>query len=108
MHHVNSQRCAGTGHPPIEYGHAQLEAEIVRLQAKARSQRAFVRSLQDQRVNWIDPRHEAIAHDCDWRAGTLARRLKRHLNWPARFARQMERDGYGEPPPPYLMAQADA
>lgn len=35
----------------------------------------------------------------------LKRRLQRHRSWPERFRREMERDGYGQPPPEYLWSR---
>lgn len=105
MHHVRGDRCAGTHKLPIEQDHSALESEIAALRARARAKRAFVRDLLAHRINFIDPVHERQAQAADDRADTLARRLRRHLTWPARFARQMERQGYGDPPPTYLRAR---
>lgn len=104
MHHVQGDRCPGTGHPPLEHGHQALQGEIDRLKAQARAKRAFVRDLLARRVNYIDPAHETIAWDCEQRAASLSRRLKRHLDWPARFERQMATQGHGQPPPAYLIS----
>ena len=108
-HYVGGAPCPGSGFPPIE----QDDARLMRCAADAESdfQRAYdaVGRLEDARTNWIDPalfiRRAALASH----AVKLERRLKRHLDWPARYrrsiARQMERQGYAwaEPPPLYLV-----
>jgi len=65
--------------------------------------------LEDARANWIEPalfiRRATLASQLV----KIQRRLKRHLDWPARYrrsmARQMERQGYAwaDPPPPYMI-----
>ena len=104
-HHVQGRPCAGIGHPPIEEAHACLESEIARLRGIARVKRAFVRDLLARRVNYIDPAHEKAADAAERAADKLARRLKRHLDWPARYERQMARDGMAMPPPTYLLSR---
>lgn len=108
-HYVGGAPCPGSGFPPIEHD----DGCLLQRAAKAESdvQRAYdaVRRLEDARASWIDPalliRRAALASH----AVKLERRLKRHLDWPARYrrsiARQMERQGYAwaEPPPLYLV-----
>ena len=108
-HYVGGAPCPGSGFPPIEHDDGCLFQRAAK--AESDFQRAYdaVRRLEDARANWIDPalfiRRAALASH----AVKLERRLKRHLDWPARYrrsiARQMERQGYAwaEPPPLYLV-----
>lgn len=60
--------------------------------------------LFERRANWIEPRLYSDLLAATIEANRLGRRLSRHRAWPARFARQMERQGWGDPPPTYLAA----
>lgn len=69
-------------------------------------------SLYERRANYIDPALVERAGRAVSMKLCLERRLQRHRTWPQRFARQMERQGWGNPPPAYLLermeGQADA
>jgi hypothetical protein len=75
MHHYRNAPCEGAGFPPIEQDDARL-AELVEASVET-----------------------AAEHK------RLKRRLQRHRSWPERFRREMERDGYGQPPPEYLWSR---
>ena len=104
-HYVGGEPCLGAGFPPIEEDDARLAAVIEGLRDKAARRRAFVRDLLARRVNYIDPAIEDAARKAEDRADQLDRRLRRHRSWPARFAREMERQGWGSPPPAYLLSR---
>lgn len=105
MHHVQGVPCAGSYHLPLEESDARL-AELVK-QAHDTWLTAFrqIRALEARRANWIDPALVRRSENSFSQWSRLRRRLDRHRNWPARFARQMETYGYGSPPPAYLLAQ---
>jgi hypothetical protein len=107
-HHVRDQLCPGVGFVPIEQDDARLEAVAREAQARDRALTRELAALYERRANYIDP---ALLDACG-RAVALSarldRRLARHRAWPARFARQMERDGWGDPPPDYLRQRYEA
>lgn len=102
FHHVAGSPCPGAGCPPIEETDADTERILRQAEADLREIRADLAALEARRANWIDPgllhRRDMLSAFC----GKLRGRLDRHRAWPARFARQMERQGYGDPPPAYL------
>lgn len=103
FHHVAGSPCPGAGFPPIEQTDADLERMAAEAEADLAAVRAELAALYDRRANWIDP---ALLHrrDALWAfSGRLRRRLDRHRAWPDRFARQMARQGWGDPPPDYLL-----
>lgn len=105
-HYVRGLPCEGEGFSPIEIDDSRL-ADLV--SAKREAWRAIVlslKALRDRRANWIDPQLEIQARRLWSEASKLERRLNRHRSWPARFAREMERQGWGSPPPAYLIARA--
>lgn len=107
-HHVRGEVCPGKNHLPLEQDDRHLEAEIARFYAISRSKAAFVRELLARRVNYIDPTHQATG-DAAWSlARKLERRLARHRNWPRRFLAEMDRQGWGSPPPAYLLERIAA
>lgn len=104
-HHVRSRVCPGTGFPPIEQDDARLSQLLEEARAIDRACTEELRALFDRRANYIDP---ALIDRCGAAVSLslrLERRLARHLEWPRRFARQMERQGWGSPPPAYLIAR---
>lgn len=103
FHHVRGVPCAGAGFRPIEQDDTYLAALASKAAEDWREVRAQIAELVAQRVNWIDPRLERRRDELLDRHLRLQRRLERHRNWPARFRRQMERYGYGSPPPAYLL-----
>jgi hypothetical protein len=105
FHHVRGVPCLGAGFPPIEESDARLAELAAELALAERAAGRELAALYDRRANWIDPALVARRHDLGKRADSLARRLKRHRSWPERFARQMERDGWGMPPPAYLLTR---
>lgn len=103
MHHVRSAPCPGAGHPPIEQSDARLVSLIPETDDQARAAYAEIAALTERRVNWIDPALYRIGADASRLRDRLSRRLARHRAWPERFRRQMERQGWGDPPPAYLI-----
>jgi hypothetical protein len=107
-HHVRGQPCLGVGFLPIEQDDARLEAVAREAEARDRALTRELAALYERRANYIDP---ALIDACG-RAVALSlrleRRLARHRAWPARFARQMERQGWGDPPPDYLRQRMEA
>lgn len=103
FHNWRGSPCLGAGHPPIEQDDARL-AELAALAELA--DRAATRALMamiEARVNRIEPEVTVRSLDASREAGRLKRRLDRHRKWPARFAREMETQGWGSPPPGYLL-----
>jgi hypothetical protein len=108
FHFTKGDRCLGGGHPAIERDDARLREVVAQATAAADRAAAHVRELQARRANDVDSairRRNAL-----WMiAFPLERRLARHEDWPARYARsmarQMEKHGYAwaDPPPPYLL-----
>jgi hypothetical protein len=107
-HHVQGVPCTGKGQLPLDQDDAFLVSEAKRLRDEQRQHSATIRTLIERRANFIDPAIEK-ARDAAWSAADkLERRLKRHRNWPARYEREMARDGMSMPPPAYLLARAAA
>jgi hypothetical protein len=105
-HHVKGVPCTGTGQLPIDQDDAFLASEARRLRDEQRRHSATIRALIERRANYIDPAIEK-ARDAAWAAADrLERRLKRHRDWPERFKREMEKYGWGMPPPDYLVCRA--
>ncbi len=102
-HYHRGERCAGANYAPIEREDSQL-LECARLQRAIASRLAAeIADLMDRRVNRIEPELlERYGRACAT-ASRLERRLARHRAWPERFRRDMERHGYGYPPPAYLV-----
>lgn len=105
-HNVKGKPCPGKGHPPIEQDDAALAAAVPEARAAADALWREYRGLIDRRANYIPPHllPDYLAASA-W-AGRLERRLKRHREWPARFEREMARDGMGMPPPDYLLRRS--
>lgn len=101
-HHVDGVPCLGIGHPPIEQADDRLVECVALAEATDRRLTAQLAGLYERRANFIDPALITAMIASSKRARRLAARLKRHRDWPARFAREMERDGWGSPPPEYL------
>jgi hypothetical protein len=106
-HHVVGAVCPGTGYPPIEHDDARLIGLASEIQARSDMIHATLRTLDQRRANWIDPALVARAHTLDAQLLKLTRRLTRHLNWPARYKRSMEKYGWAMPPPPYLVRRME-
>lgn len=102
-HYVQGQPCHGAGYPPIEVSDERLfeVAEIAK--ANADHARGRLVALYESRANFIDPGLIRLYDRLSARSEKLARRLKRHRLWPQRFERQMQTQGWGEPPPAYLL-----
>lgn len=101
-HHKRGDHCLGSGFAPIEMDDQRL-AEIAKIERQRASAIALkIRKQIDMRANRIEP--ELIREQCEAssEAHRLEVRLARLNNWPERFARQMETQGYGEPPPAYI------
>lgn len=110
VHHcVGGLRCPGSGHPPIEHDDARLMECVANAQAAFERANRAVTALEEANANWIDPALVTRRAVLSGESLRLDRRLKRHLEWPARYerslARQMEEQGYAwaEPPPAYLV-----
>lgn len=102
-HYVQGAPCPGAGAAPIERDDALLQAEARRARDEASRQLRAIVDLFDRRVNRIEPHILQTYSTARARADRLERRLARHIAWPRRFRREMERLGYGSPPPAYLL-----
>ena len=102
-HHVQGVPCPGAGFPPIEQDDARLESVVAEAAELNRTLALELARLYEARANWIDPALVRRSLDASTTFNRLRRRLDRHRNWPARFARQMETQGWGDPPPDYLL-----
>lgn len=109
MHHVNSDRCPGTGHPPIEYDDSWLRQCTREASAAWTAAQDEIDALVDARANYIEPRlinrrNYLLSVSCK-----LDARLRRIDGWAARYARtfdrQMMTQGYvwADKPPAYLI-----
>lgn len=105
MHHVRGLPCPGTGFPPIEIDDSRLETLLVEVEAAERVALNELVVLYDQRANYIDPALIRRYGDLSAQSARIQRRIARHRAWPQRFERQMERQGWGYPPPAYLLAR---
>jgi len=110
VHHcVGGPRCPGSGYPPIEHDDGRLIEYAARIEAAYQRAYATVHALEAARANWIDPALIVRRGLLAGQALRIARRLKRHRDWPERYrramARQMEHHGYAwaDPPPAYLV-----
>jgi len=104
-HHVRAVTCPGVGFPPIEQDDARLEALARETRAREVELTGQLRALYDARANFIDPALTRAICEALSAARRLEQRLARHRAWPERFNRQMERQGWGDPPPEYLRAR---
>lgn len=102
-HHVRSEVCPGAGFPPIEQEDSRLETVLREIEAREAELTGQLRALYDARANYIDPALTRAISEALSAARRLERRLSRHRAWPERFRRQMERQGWGDPPPQYLV-----
>lgn len=107
-HHVRGRPCPGIGHPPIEQDDARLEQLLHDAQQADRTTKRELAALYERRANYIDPAPISRASAAVSLSLRLERRLKRHRAWPQRFARQMETQGWGSPPPAYLIQRLEA
>ncbi|MFY9350644.1 MAG: hypothetical protein WBL20_17120 [Sphingobium sp.] len=107
-HHVRAQTCPGTGFPPIEQDDGRLVQLLAETQEQGRRLTRELAAFYDRRANYIDPALIAACSRAVSLSLQLERRLTRHRAWPARFARQMERQGWGDPPPDYLRQRMEA
>lgn len=103
-HHVNSAPCRGAGHLPIEQSDAALAEALADHEAIYTNASASIAALTAARANYIDPMLYTQMRSSLTEKLRLRRRLDRHRKWPERFARQMEMQGWGDPPPEYLVA----
>ena len=105
MHHYRNAPCEGTGFPPIEQDDARLAELVDQWAERAESARSTVAVGLYAGANRIEPElvEASVATAAEHKR--LARRLQRHRSWPERFRREMERDGYGQPPPEYLWSR---
>jgi hypothetical protein len=103
FHHVAGVPCEGAGFPPLEVDDGRLAQLAAEAWASYRKACDEVRALEERRANWIDPRLTARLYADLAKWSRLTRRLDRHRAWPDRFRRQMDRQGYGLPPPAYLV-----
>ena len=106
-HHVRGTPCPGAGFPPIEQDDARLVEVLRWADATDAACSRELAALYDRRANYIDPALLERAGRAITMKLRLQRRLDRHRAWPQRFARQMERQGWGNPPPAYLVDRAE-
>lgn len=104
-HYVTGLPCPGAGYPPIEVTDTRLGELIVTAETEVARLARVIRDLEDRRANWIDPAIALHIGELRNQAEKLRRRQKRLDAWPRRFARDMERQGWGSPPPAYLAAR---
>lgn len=104
-HHVHGRPCPGIGFPPIEQDDARLVEVLAIAQAADKQYSIELAGLFERRANYIDPALIDRASYAVSLSLRLERRLARHRAWPQRFARQMEKQGWGSPPPDYLAAR---
>ncbi|KUR80792.1 hypothetical protein AQZ49_01825 [Novosphingobium sp. FSW06-99] len=107
-HYFRAMPCSGAGNPPIEKDDRFLEASIAQVDAERSACAAEIQQLRRARANWIDPRIAERVDELDAALSRLRRRLQHNRSWPLRFERQMRTQGWGTPPPPYLLAQLGA
>jgi hypothetical protein len=107
-HYVRGLPCPGTGFPPVEQSDQRLETFLAEIRAEAEAAGAEISAAIAARANRIEPELIERSLVTDRLLRRLERRLARHRGWPARFRREMERSGYGSPPPAYLLARAEA
>ena len=105
-HHFKQTLCSGSGHWPIEECDQQLEISATLAAQREEILRLELAELFERRANWIEPRIYSDLLAASKEADRLGRRLVRHRAWPERFARQMEQQGWGDPPPAYLQRLA--
>lgn len=101
-HHVRGRACPGIGHPPIERDDAALTQRAADQAELADELGRELADLYARRANFIPPDLSARYGEALTEARRLHRRLRRHRLWPERFRRQMETQGWGDPPPAYL------
>lgn len=102
-HYVGGEPCPGLGYPPIEESDARLEQYTVAVAIVASDLLGDLAALFDARANYIDPALIKRYGAASALATKIERRLERHRAWPERYRRQMERQGWGSPPPDYLI-----
>lgn len=103
-HHVRGYACEGIGYPPLEQSDSRLAELAAQARYEAEDGTEKLAALYQRRANWIDPKLVLHTSTARLRADKLARRLRRHRQWPVRFARQMATQGWGDPPPAYLLS----
>lgn len=106
FHNVAGVPCAGVGFAPIEEDDARLRSYAAELAAEDRALSKRLLALYDARANYIPPELTRRLYEVSRAASRLNRRIARLDGWPARFDREMERQGWGSPPPAYLLARA--
>jgi hypothetical protein len=101
-HHFHGQLCLGSGHAPIEECDFRLEQCATDAGEREEVLRRELAELFERRANYIEPRLYSDLRSATIEANRLGRRLQRHRSWPQRFQRQMETQGWGDPPPAYM------
>ena len=102
-HHYRGDHCPGSAFAPIEIDDSRL-AEIAAYERNRAG--LLAREIQQQinrRANRIEPDLIRRQSEVSSRADKLEARLARLQSWPARFERQMQKVGYGDPPPRYIV-----
>lgn len=106
-HHVRGASCLGSDYPPIEVSDERLRQMAGKALTEMRVLSCSLSALYERRANQIDSLLiDQLARAANL-ADTLNRRLTRHHQWPARFARQMQERGWGDPPPQYLLSDKE-
>jgi hypothetical protein len=105
FHNVRGSPCLGVGFPPIERTDSRLAELADETAIATRDAARELSELRERRANWIDPALVVRVSTLATLRDRLRRRLDRNRAWPARFARQMEQRGWGDPPPDYLTAR---
>jgi hypothetical protein len=106
-HHVKGDACPGIGFPPIEQSDERLASYAVEVDAAKSDAAHELAELYIRRANYIPPeltkRYSRLVSE----SLRLGMRLARHRAWPERFRRQMETQGWGDPPPAYLIERTE-
>lgn len=101
-HHKRGDHCPGSGFAPIEIDDQRLAEMAANERQRASALALKIRKQIESRANRIEPELIREQGAAAVSAHRLAARLARLNSWPERFARQMETQGYGEPPPAYI------
>lgn len=107
VHHARGDLCPGSGHPPIERDDARLAEVVEAREREAERLGRRLADLRDRRANYVAPGLIEAERRAVRDALRLRRRLDRHRRWPDRFRREMDRQGWGDPPPRYLVERGD-
>jgi hypothetical protein len=107
FHNVRAVPCPGIGFVPIEQDDGRLRSYAREVETAASAANRELCDLYDRRANYIPPELYDRLGRLTSESLRLRRRIARLESWPARFERDMERQGWGSPPPAYLRERAE-